>query len=171
MGEDKNYYSVPYKYIGKKVKIIYTSETVEIYYNYKRIALHKRILKKYIYTTIKDHLPSHHKFVSEWSSKKFIKWVSDIGEETKEFIEKVFQLKKHPEQAYKSCLGILTLERKVGKERLNKACSRALYYHAYNYKIIKNILERGLEDESITEHQQRLGIPSHENIRGKDYYL
>lgn len=170
MGEDKNYYSVPFKYIGKKVKIIYTSETVEIYYNYKRIALHRRIFKKYTYTTIKDHLPSHHKFVSEWSSEKFIKWASDIGEETKEFIEKVLRLKKHPEQAYKSCLGILTLERKVGKERLNKACSRALYYQAYNYKIIKNILERGLEDESITEHQQRLEIPSHENIRGKDYY-
>ena len=170
LGEDKHYYSVPYKYIGKQVKIIFDQNGVEIYHAYKRLALHARSLKKYGYTTEKEHLPSHHRFVAEWSPEKFIKWAGDIGEPTHELIRMVLQAKSHPEQGYKSCLGILSLSRKVGRERLNKACERALYYQNYNYQVVKKILEKGLEQTSPTEQGTQTKIPFHDNIRGQEYY-
>ena len=77
--------------------------------------------------------------------------------------------KQHPEQSYKSCLGILHFAKKVGNTRLNNACKRALNYQAYNYKIIERILEKGWDaveepTEEITE------VPYHNNIRGRNYY-
>lgn len=170
LGEDKHYYSVPYKYIGKQVKIIYTSNTVEIYYAYKRLALHPRSRQKYGYTTEKEHLPSHHRFVAEWSPEKFIKWAGDVGEPTEQLIRLILQTKSHPEQGYKSCLGILSHARKVGRERLNKACERALYYQNYNYQVVKKILEKGLEQEPLGEQEVQTKLPFHDNIRGQEYY-
>lgn len=58
LSRDKNYYSVPYQYIKKKIKILYTSSTVEIYYKYNRIAMHRRNYKPYVYTTVTEHLAS-----------------------------------------------------------------------------------------------------------------
>ena len=117
-----------------------------------------------------EHLPSHHRFVAEWSPEKFIKWAGDIGEPTHELIRMVLQAKSHPEQGYKSCLGILSLSRKVGRERLNKACERALYYQNYNYQVVKKILEKGLEQTSPIEQGTQTKIPFHDNIRGQEYY-
>ena len=77
--------------------------------------------------------------------------------------------KQHPEQAYKSCIGILGFAKKVGNERLIKACQRALGYEMYNYKIIQRILEKGLDKET-EEENEHLEMPSHDNIRGEEYY-
>jgi len=171
LGEDKHYYSVPFKYIGYKVKIIYSASIVEIYYKYERIALHNRLRSPYNYTSIESHLASTHRFVSEWSTERFIKWAESIHPDVKQFIEGIFEKKQHPEQSYKSCLGVLGFEKKVGTDRLIKACQRAMDYGHYNYKIIQNILEKGMDtiqneikDEPTTE------MPSHENIRGEEYY-
>ena len=80
LSKDKHYYSVPYSYIGKKVKLIYTRRVIEVYYNHKRIALHQRNYSPHRYTTIKTHIPSSHRFVSEWSPEKFTQWAATIGE-------------------------------------------------------------------------------------------
>lgn len=172
LGEDKHYYSVPYRYIGRKVKIAYTTHTVEVYYNYERIAVHSREKGYYRYTSQKVHLPSSHQFVSDWHPEKFIKWGHDIGPHTAFFIEQVLERKPHPEQGYKTCMGILSLNRKVGKERLEKACDRAAYFNSFSYRIVKSILEKGLEAQ---DWQQPVQTPNqlsifHENIRGKEYY-
>ncbi len=166
---DKHYYSVPYKHIGKKIRIIYSESSVEVYHKYNRIALHPRHKKKYAYTTNKEHMPSHHNFVSDWSSEKFINWSANIGSECQSYIVKILDKKQHPEQSYKSCVGILQLARKVGNERLNNACKRALDYGAYNYNIIVNILEKGWD--IIDDNPQELEeVPTHKNIRGNQYY-
>jgi hypothetical protein len=128
LGEDKHYYSVPYRYMGKKVKIAYTTHSVEVYYNYQRIAAHPREKGHYRYTSEKSHLPSTHQFVSDWNPEKFRRWAGDIGPHTRFLIEQILEKKPHPEQGYKTCLGILTLARKVGKQRLEKACDRAAYF-------------------------------------------
>src|SRR5690606_12873588 len=170
LGADKHYYSVPYRYIGKKVKLLYSRHTVEIYYNYERIALHNRLKGPYQYTTDKEHLASTHRFVSEWTPERFTSWASGIHEDVKLYILKVLGRKQHPEQAYKACMGILGFAKKVGNERLIRACQRALGYGAYNYKTIQNILDRELELDGPPDETDQLQMPFHDNIRGEGYY-
>ena len=172
LGEDKHYYSVPYRYMGKKVKIAYTSHTVEVYYNYERIAVHPREKGHYRYTSQAVHLPSTHQFITEWNPDRFLSWAADIGPCTAWFIQQIFEKKPYPEQAYKTCVGILSLVKKVGKQRLEKACDRAAYFNSYSYRIIKSILEKGLESEAWQKPPKQDNQLSlfHKNIRGKDYY-
>ncbi len=168
LSEDKHYYSVPFRFIGKKVKVSYTKTSVDIYNNYQRIAIHGRNKNHYGYTSIKVHLPSAHQFVSEWSPEKFINWAKAYGQSVHEYILKVLDNHQHPEQNYKSCMGILQFEKKYGKERLNNACNRGLYYNNYSYQVIKKILEKGMDRLQVETIQCKL--PLHENIRGGNYY-
>lgn len=167
---DKHYYSVPYRFIGKKVKLLFSRHSVEIYYNYERIALHTRTKSSYQYTTDKEHLASTHRFVSDWTPERFISWAQGIHEDVKLYILKVLDRKQHPEQAYKSCLGILGFAKKVGNDRLIKACQRALGYGAYNYKTIQKILEKELDNQDSPDETDQLRMPFHDNIRGENYY-
>ncbi|MBA3678573.1 MAG: IS21 family transposase [Sphingosinicella sp.] len=169
LNADKHYYSVPYRYIGKKIKLMYSRHTVDIFYHYERIAQHKRMKSPYNYTTDKEHLASAHRFVSDWTPERFLGWASGIHEDVHLYILKILDRKQHPEQAYKSCVGILSFAKKVGNERLIKACQRALGYGMYNYKIIQRILEKGLDKQSDEENEQ-LEMPLHDNIRGEEYY-
>lgn len=166
--EDKHYYSVPYRYTGEKIKLIYTSSIVEIYHNTTRIAYHKRNYSRSKYTTVKSHMPSTHSFVSDWNKEKFINWAESIGEATTELVSKILESKPHPEQAFKTCLGIFAQVKKAGPIRLEKACRRAIEYRSYDLRTVKRILENGLEDIEIQEDQYQL--PVHQNIRGNNYY-
>lgn len=167
---DKHYYSVPYRFIGKKVKIQYTAVRIEIYYKYEQIAAHPRHGRKYHYTTIDEHLASSHRYLSEWTPEKFIALAKAIDEEVAVYIQLVIENKQHPEQAYKSCTGILSLARKVGNQRLTMACRRAHSYGVYNYPIIVQILEKRLDALTDEEQQDEHEMPQHQNIRGSDYY-
>jgi transposase len=169
LSEDKHSYSVPYTFIGKKVKFLYSRQTVEIFYNYERIAIHNRTKSPHHYTTDNDHLASSHRFVAEWNPDRFRKWGRSIHQDVELFIHKILLAKNYPEQAYKSCLGVLSFAKKVGNDRLIKACQRALAYGIYNYSIIDQILKNGLDhyNEPDLEPPQ---MPSHDNIRGQKYY-
>lgn len=169
LGQDKHYYSVPYQFIRKKVKLLYSNSQVEVYYKYNRIAFHQRIKKTYGYTTITEHLASTHKFITEWTPQKFINWAESIDGAVKEYIIQILDKKQHPEQAYKSCMGVLSLTKKVGEDRLKHACKRATEYNLYSYKTIQNILEKGL-DQVDKDPQIDDILPEHGNIRGKEYY-
>ena len=168
LGADKHYYSVPYRFIGKKVKLLYTSSQVEIFYKYERIALHNRQYRKYHYTTNNEHLASAHRYLSDWTPEKFIEEATAIHEDVASYIVAVIERKQHPEQAYKSCSGILNLKRKAGNERLTNACRRAHSFGVYNYPIIVQILEKKLDQ--ISDDKEELPMPEHHNIRGEDYY-
>jgi transposase len=166
---DGHYYSVPYRFRKKKVRIAYTADEVEIYSNNSRIAAHRRERKKNGYTTTYDHMPSQHQIVSEWNPQRLLNWASKYGSETKKLISRVIDSREVPEQAYKSCLGILNLSKKFGGERLEAASARANYFAIYSTKGLKNILEKGLERQDLQRPQQP-ELPSHENIRGHSYY-
>lgn len=169
ISEDKHYYSVPYKYRGKTVRIKYTAGQVEIFYNNIRIAFHKRAIGPGCYTTKTEHMPSQHKFYTQWSPQRFINWGKKQGTSVELVIVEILKRRKYPEQAYRSCLGVLSLEKKYSKERVNLACKRASQYGAYTYKAIKNILDKGLDNiiELPDETQQ---LPDHDNIRGSEYF-
>ena len=167
---DKNYYSVPHTLIGKKIKLILTHSVVEIYHQQTRVAFHSRSRKAFDYVTLKEHLPVNHTYNLDWSSEYFINWATKIGVNTKESIEKILLQKQYPEQNYKSCMGILSMAKKVGNQRLDNACKRALLFDAVGYNPIKNILEKGLDK---LEEQVKLfyTIPiQHDHIRGSEYY-
>lgn len=170
LSKDKHYYSVPYQYIRKKVKLLYSASTVKIYHKYNQIAVHKRNLKPHNYTTQPDHLASTHKFITEWTPQRFINWGASIDEYVKEFIIRLLEQWVHPEQAYKSCLGVLSFAKKVGNERLTAACKRALDYGIYNYRTIETILQKGLDTMGEKEENEMPRLPFHTNIRGNKYY-
>lgn len=130
-----------------------------------------RSYQPYTYTTIADHLPSTHQFVNDWNREKFLSWADSIAPQVRVYLEEILEQRVYPEQAYRSCLGILTLAKKICKERLIKAVERASYYQIYNYKTIKKILDGGLEMlfEKEIEEQQRT-LPLHSNIRGRDHF-
>jgi hypothetical protein len=168
---DKHYYSVPYRFRRKKVRIAYTDRVVEIYHNNLRIATHRRDRRAHQYTTNPDHMPSHHRIVSEWNPGRFLKWAAQIGEQTQSLIAAVLKAREVPEQAYRSCLGILNLARKYGPQRLEAACARANHFRITTYKSVKGILDRGLDQEEVVGPALQIAIPKHQNIRGGQYYF
>ena len=144
---------------------------VSIYHRYECIAQHTRQLSAYDYTTKIDHLPAKHQFVKRWSADFFLKQGKKVGQACQGYIQAILNRAAHPEQAYKSCQGVLSLKAKYGAERLDKACQRALHFEAYSYHTVKNILERGWEQlEDLSQPTQTPVIPLHVNIRGKEYY-
>lgn len=165
--DDDHYYSVPYEYRGHKLKLIYTQSVIEIFHKNKRIAFHKRDRGKGKYTTIPNHMPKEHRFVNDWSPERFTRWAGNLGENVQVVITHVLDSRKHPEQAFKTCMGILHLSKDYGPIRLDKACRRAASFGLFTYKGIKNILEKNLEDYQMDTFQS---IPNHTNIRGNGYY-
>ncbi len=170
LSADKNYYSVPYRFIGKQVEVSYNRQSVEIHYNRERIASHKRSYYPARYTTIEEHLSSTHKFYSNWSPEFFQKLARPYGTAVVDYVKALIESKPYPEVAYKQCLGIFSLAKTYEKDRLNNACKRGLTFHRYGYHIIKNILDHKMDMDTQNENPSDHEITAHENIRGADYY-
>lgn len=170
--EDKHYYSIPYELIGKKIKVVYNASTVEAYYQMKQVAVHKRSYVPRARTTVKEHLPVNLQMATELNTNMLINWAAEVGSNTQQVITRIIDDKPHPDQARKSCMGILQMSKKVGRPRLEKACERALYYDNYGYRVIKMILEKELDMEPlhIENEMEKYHIGDHENIRGSSYY-
>src|SRR5580692_11273189 len=167
LSEDKHYYSIPYRFIGCRVKVIYSVTQVSVFYNRERIAYHARSSKRYGHSTIHDHMSSSHQFVSEWNPDKFTGWAKAISPVVGDYITRILEAASYPEQAYRSCVGILSYEKKVGRPRLIQAVERATYFGAYNYTIIKKILQSGLDQLAFGEESMPgQTLPEHTNIRG-----
>ena len=167
LNQDKHYYSVPYKYIGKKVKVLYSKTTVEAFFNYEKIAEHKRVKSRFNYTTEPDHMASHHRAILEWNPDKFLTQAKAIHDDVEKYLQKIFEKKLHPEQAYRSCAGILSFAKRKGPDPLIRACRKGLHVDRYSFKFIEDMLIGGKEklDNDPDDHGD---MPDHGNIRG-DY--
>ncbi|HOL57708.1 MAG TPA: IS21 family transposase [Spirochaetota bacterium] len=173
--EDKHYYSVPYYYYKKNQKekalIVYTETNIEIFFKNQRIAVHKRDRTNNGYSTIESHMPEkHRRYFEKWDSEKIINWAKSIGTSLFEVIKKILEKSQYPEQSFKTCLGIINLEKKFGKDRLLMACKKASYYNYYSYKSIKEMLEKNQEHFEIEDDLFSKILPLHNNIRGKEYF-
>jgi transposase len=166
---EKHYYSVPYTLIGKEVDIRATEKTVEIYYNRTRRASHRRSQAQGRYSTQSEHMSPAHQKYHEWSPERFLRWAEEMGPHTSQLIAAVFDARRHPQQAYRSCLGILGLGKRYSNARLEAACRRALPAGIRSYKGIRNILENKL-DQLKWDQPPTAPLPSHANIRGESYY-
>jgi len=162
----KHLYSVPHQYTRKIVLIRASERLVEVYCDQKRIACHVRCDHPG-YSTEKEHLPANHRWYLEWSPERFSHWASQIGSQTEALIHKVLASRRHPEQAYRSCLGILNLVKTSGKERLEVACTLALETGVVSYKAVKHILDT---KKDALEASSQLEPITHEHIRGQNYY-
>lgn len=168
--EDRHYYSVPHELTGKKVKVSYTNRSVEIYFNNLRVAMHHRNRSPYGYSTKPEHRPPNHQYVSEWTPIRFIQWGRKMSPEVEQVITRILESKPHPEQGYKSCMGLLGLAKKYESDHIIKACMKALKTKCATYKFVKNTLETKtfmLQDDLQTT---LFKLPEHENIRGKEKY-
>ncbi len=171
LSEDHHYYSVPYQYAGKKVKVWYDNKTIEIYYESDRIALHIRSFISRAYHTIAEHMPSNHQYAANikgWTKPDMLARAADIGPHTAQVAEHILSSGIYPEQNYKSCHGLLMMQRTFGKERLEAACTRVLGATRINYTMVKNMLSAGLDKQQPSS--DTLPLPDHDNIRGAAHY-
>jgi len=167
---DDHFYSVPYQYIHHPVQIRATNKIVECFYQGKRIAVHVRSRIRYGFSTLKEHMPPSHLAHAEWSPERMKRWAKKIGPKTSEFIDHMIASRAFPQQAFRSCLGLLRLGNRFGEERLEKACMIALSVGARRYQQVESILQKRLDTLSNSHGQNEPIISDHENIRGSKYY-
>ena len=167
---DGHYYSVPHALIKKQLDVRITQYTIECFHRGNRVASHRRSYQKGRHTTVSAHMPESHRQAGDWSPERLSNWAAKTGPATEKLIMTILTSRKHPQQAYRSCLGILRLGKAYGDDRLETACRRALTLGSHSYKSIESILKHRLDDKPIAE-QQELALPEdHDNIRGPSYY-
>jgi len=165
-----HYYSVPYQLRNESLDVRLTESIMEVFFHNKRVASHIRSYAKGRYTTLKEHMPKAHRDYAEWTPERVIRWASATGESTAELVTAILSKKLHPQQGFRSCLGIITLARKFGKERVEAACKRALAIGGISFKSVKSILETSLDKKPLPEPKAAAQIIAHSNIRGSEYY-
>ena len=165
-----HYYSVPYTLVRQQVEARIKSQLVQLFHQNRMVACHRRNPVRGLHTTIPEHMPPHHRHQAEWTPERFESWARRSGPGVGEFVAVLLGDRQHPEQAFRSCRGLLRLAKKVGDDRLNAACLRALELGARRLKNVKNILERGLEKEALPGTEPTRSAGHHENVRGAAYY-
>jgi len=167
-------YSIPYQHAKQKLEYRLTAKTLEVFFRGRRIASHPRLWIKGKPSTLKEHMPSHHRHYQEesleWTPERIINWASKIGSATAKAVEEIMQAKQHPEQGFRACLGVIRMARTWGNERVEIACQRALSLNACSYKYIKLILENGGDHSRPAASKQLSLLTAHNNVRGSQYY-
>lgn len=173
---DHNYYSVPAQYIGKSVNLKITDTLLEVYCDYERIASHHRFpaTARNQYSTCKEHMPMNHQKYSQWDDIRIINWATEIGPQTKNVIEMIFESVKIKEQGYNACLAVLRLSKTYSSERLEVACELALTkFSVPRYKHLNGILKYN-QDKLYIENSKVAKKPSKDTstifLRGSNYY-
>jgi len=162
-------YSVPYRLVHEEVEARLTAEVVEILHGQVRVAAHRRSRAKGGFTTLTEHMPSAHRAHAEWTPSRILAWAGKVGVSTRELCDAILADRPHPEQGFRSCLGILRLGKRYGDVRLEAACDRALGVRARSYRHVESILKNGLDRIATAGEQTSLSL-THENVRGRDYY-
>ena len=185
---DHHYYSAPHQLVHRKLDVRATAAVIEIFHRGERVASHRRSNRRGGYTTSPEHMPRSHREHAEWTPERVISWSSTIGPSAAKLVAEIFKTKRHPEQSFKSALGLIRLP--YPKERVDEACRRALEVGAHSYQFVKNMLKNkmdlasaesatGLPTESVVDpvtKEEQLPLSSraadlgYENIRGSKYY-
>ncbi len=167
---DAHYCSAPYRLVGKKVTVRYSSTRVSLYYRGDSVAEHVRSFVKHEYTINEDHRPPAHQYLSERTPEKLLVKASLVHDDVRLYIMGLLSRAPHYELGKKSSAGILDACKRYGAERKAKACKRAMHFNMYSYQSIVLILSKGLESASLSDDSDLAVMPEHENIRGGSYY-
>jgi transposase len=168
LSENKHYYSVPHQLIGCIMKVIYTRTMVYIFHKGQQVAVHIRNFKQGGYSTDKEHLCSQHRHYRDRSPDYYLRQAGNKSDVLKQLVALIFTQNRYPEQLYKTCDGLLSLQRKAETHKFENACQMAMDHQNYSYTFIKNILENSMTEPS--ESLPDKALPQHVNLRGKDYY-
>lgn len=169
---ERHYYSAPHQLVGKQLMARYSAATVELFHRGERVASHRRSHLKGAATTVDDHLPeAHRRYAQQWSPQRFIRWAAAFGPATERLITDVLNRRRHPEQSYRSCMGILRLGKTYSDIRLERACARALTLGTTSVRSIESILKHRLDEQPELIDDDTPALPTdHDNIRGPSYY-
>ncbi len=167
-----HYYSVPYTLVGQRLDVRLSARMVEVLHRGKRVASHVRDDRKGYHTTDPAHMPKAHREHLEWTPSRLIQWAGKIGPNCAQAVEHILTTRRHPEQGYRPCLGILRLSKGYSDARMEAACRRALVMDVCSYRSIKSILKNGKDQEALPGDGAELMSCTqvHENVRGKNYY-
>lgn len=165
----RHYYSVPHQLIKQKLWARITARTVEVYFKGERVASHARTSGNRQHSTHRDHMPTHHRFREDWSPERIRRQAAQIGPNVEIFVDVIMRQRKHPEQGYRSCMGVLRLAKDFGRGRVDAACERALVINAHSYSSLHSILKNGLDRQRRETPTEGPAI-THANIRGADYF-
>ncbi len=167
---DHHYYSVPYQLARQVVDVRLSATTVEVFHRGRRVASHLRSAMRGRYTTAPEHMPEAHRRHLEWTPGRIVRWAEETGPKTASLVKAVMEGRPHPEQGYRSCLGIMRLGRRFGDDRLEAACTRALAVSALSYRSVESILKTGLDRQPLPEATTVAVARTHEFVRGPHYY-
>jgi len=167
---ERHAYSVPHALVGQRVEMRFTDTIVEIFHNGGRVAAHPRRNTPGHHSTLLEHMPRSHRAHREWSPSRLLDWAGTIGPQTAQLVEQILASRPHPEQGYRSCLGLMRLTKRYEVERVEAACARAVAVGALSYRHVASILKNGLDRLEPLEQPESAPLPEHENLRGPDYY-
>lgn len=166
---DGHYYSVPYRFAKEELIVRLTARTVEVFRKGERIAAHLRSSGNHRHTTVQEHMPSSHRRFADWTIERIRREASSIGASTAMLCDLILENRRHPEQGFRACLGIIRLVKSYGRERVETACQRALEIGARTYGSVKSILANNL-DRQVSARADDSAPVAHANIRGPHYY-
>jgi len=167
---ERHYYSVPYALVGEHCDVRCSASTIEIFHRGRRVASHLRSAAHGRHTTEPAHMPESHRRYAEWTPGRIVRWAEQTGPATAALAQGILASRPHPEQGFRSCLGILRLGRRYGAERLEAACARALAVHGFSYRSVESILRTGLDRSPLPGATPDAPARQHENVRGPGYY-
>ena len=157
---DGHYYSVPYQLVGARVDVRSTTTVVEVFHKARRVASHLRSYLRGRHTTDPAHMPESHRRHAEWTPSRILSWAERTGPATASLCEAIMASRPHPEQGYRSCLGIIRLADRYGTARLEAAATRALAARALSYRSVESILRTGLDSQPLGAPRPARPIPA-----------
>ena len=166
---DKHYYSVPYTLVRQELWTRYTASTVEVFHRGTRVAVHRRGPPNRGHTTLPEHMPSSHRRYADWTVGRIKSEAAEIGPNTIALVEIILREKRHPEQGFRSCRGIVKLVGRFPRERVEAACERALAVGTRSFSSVKSILDTKLDRKRPEKAAEGPAIV-HNNIRGPTFY-
>jgi len=168
---EKHFYSVPHALAHEDVELRSSATTVEVYHKGVRVASHARSRAPGRHTTVPAHMPKAHQKHLEWSPSRLIAWGGSIGPSCETLVRSILESRPHPEQGYRSCLGLFRLAKTYGVERFEKACARSLAGRGFSYRNVASILKCGMDAAPLNDvAMDAAPLPTHENVRRPDYY-
>lgn len=164
---DEHFYSVPYLYAGRQLELRATANAIEVFSDHERIASHLRSYASQVrYVTLPEHMPSNHRAMADWTPERFQAWAGKFGPDTQSYISFLLKRREHPEQAFKTCAGILRMGESLSTTGMEAVCRAAKEKNVFTYKYFSMLFKRMSQ-----EGGERPAAPiRHENLRGSGYY-
>jgi len=166
---ERHYYSVPDPLLKERVRVRITERTIEIFHADQRVAVHTRTSGNRKHSTVPEHMPPNHRACADWTRERLTNRAAKTGPDMLTLIDGIMRDRKHPVQGFRTCLGILRLEKQYPRSEPEEAAGHALTINARSCRSMQSILTN-------KRYRRTAGKPAdgpaitHSNIRGAGYF-